>query len=208
MIRSAYRPDFSILGPEHAGLRLSAREFDEAEVAEGYRAELVDGVVQLSPSADAPYQFIAVRIFRLLDAYRPKAGESGFALVLTDPRVFVTSKRRATIPQPDVAAYTDAPRGVPEDYRDLHPALVVEVVSRGSADKDFRRNLDLYQRVPQILEYWIVDARRSKLQPALTVHHRRRGVDAFTRLDVPRGTVYESKRWPGLRVDWKRILAR
>jgi Uma2 family endonuclease len=100
------------------------------------------------------------------------------------------------------------PKTVPDSYRRLQPALVVEVVTRGSIDKDYRRNRGLYQKVRQVREYWIVDPTRSARKPSMTVHHRARGASAFSRLDVAAGGTYESRTWSGLTVELSQLLNR
>lgn len=119
--------------------------------------------------------------------------------------MFVREKPRGTVPQPDVAAYARFPSEPPETYRGPNPVLVVEVVTPDSREKDYRRNVGLYQALPDILEYWIVDPIRDAKRPSLTVHRRERGDQPFERLDVEPGGVYEPRRWRGLRLDLSRI---
>lgn len=204
MSQTAYRPDISVLGPELAGVRMSRSEFRGAEVAEGYRAELIDGVLEVSPSPSPRAQKLALAFYRLLHAHVSPSGNRAFAEVLTEPRIFIPGPQE-TAPEPDVAAYESVADAQLDTYEGMFPALVIEIVSPGSVDKDYRRNRELYERVPQVVEYWIVDPRKAPMRPTLTVHRRATGDQRFQGLDVEAGGVYAPVHWPGLRVDSSRI---
>lgn len=206
MSQTAYRPDISVLGPELAGVRMSSREFRCADVAEGYRAELIDGVLEVSPSPSPRAQKLALAFYRLLHAYVSPTGNRAFAEVLTEPRIFLPGPQEP-VPEPDVAAYESVPDCQLDSYEGMFPSLVIGIVSPSSVEKDYRRNRELYGRLPQIVEYWIVDPRKTSTRPSLTVHRRATGDQRFERLDVEPGGVYESVCWPGLRVDLSRIAS-
>lgn len=195
-----YRPELTVLGPQHAGVRMSEKEFIQAQGEEGYRFELIEGVLEAAPASDPYGQDLALAIYRLLWTY------DVFAHVTVEPRVFIPdTPQGATIPQPDVAAYAAYPPKPVKSYRGVQPVLVVEVVSPGGVDKDYVRNRHLYAKVPEILEYWIIDPTQDAARPTMTVHLRAAGPQPFERLDIAPGGVYEPARWPGLRVDLGRI---
>lgn len=101
MSQTAYRPDISILGPELAGVRMLRREFRGAEVAEGYRAELIDGVLGVSPFPSTRAQKLALAFYRVLHAHVSATGNRAFAEVLTVPRIFNPGPQE-TVPEPDL----------------------------------------------------------------------------------------------------------
>src|SRR5205823_1351267 len=75
-------------------------------------------------------------------------------------RVFLPRRPRTTIPEPDLAAYRDFPRGTPLRqlrWRNLNPILVVEVLVEGEFEKDLGRNPVLYLSLPTIQEYWVLN---------------------------------------------------
>ena len=80
--------------------------------------------------------------------------------------------------------------------------FVVEIVSPDDPDKDLFRNVDLYEQVPSIREYWILDPRDGLANTTLRVY-RRRGRKWQKPLDVKPGDAYSTKLLPGfcLRID-------
>ncbi|MCG3127279.1 MAG: hypothetical protein CHACPFDD_02137 [Phycisphaerae bacterium] len=207
MVRRLYRPTVALLGPRHDGLRLSVAEFERAEFEDGYRYELIDGELIVSPTSSPVGKDIAVAVFRVLDAFNRAARQRPFAAIVWEPRVFVsTESKSGIVPQPDLAAYGRYPAQSPASYRGIDPALVVEVVSRGSVEKDYVRNRRLHAQVRSILEYWIIDPTEDQSRPAMTAHVRTSAARSFRRVDVSPGGVYESAVWNGLNVNLRRLV--
>lgn len=206
MGKQLYKPPAVMLGPRHDGIKLQLKEFEAAELEDGFQFELIKGELEVSPSPGPLRKDIAVAIFRLLDDYRRGRHPAPFAAVVWEPRVFVDgASDNATIPQPDVAAYRRYPQQSPESYREGAPSLVVELVSRGSAEKDYIRNRRLYARVRSVLEYWIIDPTVDAEKPAMTVYVRPAAAKPMRRLDVRPGGRYSSGNWPELGVDLSRL---
>ena len=62
-------------------------------------------------------------------------------------RVFVPGERKTTCPEPDFALYNDYTRGSGQkSWHKFSPFIVVEIVSDSDPDKDYIRNVELYQR--------------------------------------------------------------
>jgi Uma2 family endonuclease len=119
--------------------------------------------------------------------------------VTSHARVFLPDRPEATQPQPDVAAYQDFPVDQPirdVQWQDVSPALVVEVVSEDDLEKDLERNVELYEQVPSIREYWILDPRDDPDSPRLRVH-RRRGRRWQRPIEVAPGETYTTRLLPG-----------
>jgi len=115
------------LGRADHGRPLSLEEFQASDYEEGYRYELIDGVLYASPSPSAPQAFIDHWIDLKLQRYSD-AHPDVINLVFGKCRVFVPDRPGVTNPEPDVAAYHDFPLDL--DYRELRwqdvsPLLVV-----------------------------------------------------------------------------------
>lgn len=201
-------PELRELGPRAHGLRLSLDEFERLAPADGWRAELIEGVVEVSPSPNPHHGDLADAVYNALREATDAAGEPLFARVRHDPRVFVVDDpASATTPQPDVAAYLSYPRRPVMTYRGVDPALIVEIVSAGSEEKDYVRNAVLYARLASVLEYGIIDPLNDPMRPTMTVLRRSAGVAAFERVDVAPGGDYECAAWPALRVSLASLAA-
>ena len=121
--------------------------------------------------------------------------------VTTKARVFVP-RQKATIPEPDIAAYSGVRVGRDLsrlNWRRLSPLIVAEVMYRADPFKDLVRNVELYLEVPTIREYWILDARDGPNDPTLIVF-RRRGSRWLPKLEVPYRSIYTTPLFPGFKL--------
>ena len=162
------------LGPNDHGRAMTLEEFLAAEAREGYKYELVDGRLYVSPEANLPENRVEVWLFRKLDRYSSEHLEI-VNYVTTKARVFVPGRPGITNPEPDLALYRDFPLHLPfaaARWQDVFPLLVVEVLAGDDSDKDLVRNVELYLQVPAIKEYWIIDIREDPERPTLIVHRR------------------------------------
>jgi Uma2 family endonuclease len=139
---------------------MTLEEFREAEEEPGYRYELARGVLEVTEVPNDPHGQIVSNLhsafYRYKDQYpgviRRIGGGGEFRLWVPE----MASGRN-----PDVAiVFRDAPK----DHRGRRrPALVVEVVSDGGEDRDYRTKREEYWAFG-VQEYWIVDrSRRSVL---------------------------------------------
>lgn len=200
MVQRIGRPEITNLDPSLNRVRMSRADFDAASAVEGYSYELVEGVLHVAPAPGPNEKEITVALFEVLSAYQRSAGR--FARVLWEPRVMIaTDEHETTNPQPDLAAYETYERHAGNDFDDVSPALVIEVVSEDGYAKDYVRNVELYARVPTIREYWIVDPRKSPQKPAMAVFRRDEGDSDFKRHDIIAGGRYQCETWPGLNID-------
>jgi Uma2 family endonuclease len=186
------------LTPRDQGRAVSLKEFLSASGEEGYRYELIDGKVEVSPLPGLPHECLRDWLAEKLRRY---AGQHPEVInqVKAPARVFVPGRPATTAPEPDIAAYRDFPLHVPlaqRNWQDVSPLVVGEILSQDTADKDLIRNLDLYRQVPWIREYWIVDPRASADRPTLTVH-RRRGQGWQRPIEVAAGETYTTRLLPG-----------
>jgi Uma2 family endonuclease len=113
-------------------------------------------------------------------------------------RVFVHSRRKATVPEPDIAAYHAFPadRSLRDvRWQDVGPVLVAEVLVEGDPQKDLGPNAELYFDVPTVREYWVLDGRGNPDEPTL-IQHRRYGKRWVVR-SFPYRSTFATKLLPG-----------
>jgi Uma2 family endonuclease len=148
------------IGPADHGRRMSLADFDHADGDEGHLYELSKGVITVVEVPGRAHFLQVYEAKRQLFAYaaaHPQAvncigGGGEVKLSITGAE----SERH-----PDVALYKQAP----DDDKDLWatwvPELVIEVVSPGSAARDYGEKRDEYLRFG-VREYWIINADRGE----------------------------------------------
>jgi Uma2 family endonuclease len=154
---------------------MTLEQFQAAEAQEGYRYELIDGRLYVSPEANFPEHWVEDWLCSQLRSYAA-ANPKVINFVTARGRVFVPDSPEITTPEPDILAYKNFPRRRPKRdirWQDISPLLVAEVLSADDPGKDLIRNVALYLQVPSIKEYWILDARQDADFPAMTTYHRR-----------------------------------
>ena len=184
---------------EDHGRALSWDEYVSADAQEGYRYELIEGRVIVSPPPNPFHEDCVKWLEKLLDAYaeaRPdvlRSNRTRSCVILPDAAVDEVSA-----PEPDLACYAEfAARFAPAvDWRDYSPVLVIEVISPDTAGKDLVRNRRLYLQVPSIREYWILDPREGVEGLTLLVY-RRRGRRWEACRTVAAGATYTTPLLPG-----------
>jgi Uma2 family endonuclease len=132
---------------------------------DGRRHELIDGEHYVTPSPFIRHQELLKRLAFAIESHlraHPEQGQMFFApldCVLTNHDVV----------EPDLFVVTEDQKGI---LTDRHvqgvPALVVEILSKGSRRLDGRLKRDVYDRVG-VREFWIVDP------PARTIAVHRLG---------------------------------
>lgn len=182
------------LGPQDAGIVLSWEEFQAADYIPGYRYEVIQGRLEVSPQANFSHDRLTNYIDVRLVTYS-QAHPEIINYVSQHAIAFVPGMAQLTCPEPDIAAY----RGIPLDryveWEEISPLLTVEVLSPSKTEKDWVRNLDLYLRVSSIKEYWVVDGLTDENRPSMTVH--RRWGQKWRVIAVPFDTIYTTRLLPG-----------
>ncbi|WP_031067878.1 Uma2 family endonuclease [Streptomyces sp. NRRL WC-3742] len=121
--------------------------FENLEVPEGIKAELIRGEIVMTAGPDMVHNLIVLAIQHQLpyDRWRPLATQD------------LAIPGQASEPQPDLVVFE---RGAVEECGRLLPSpavtLVVEVVSRTSVDRDYRTKRELYAE-GTVPAYLIVD---------------------------------------------------
>ena len=184
------------IGPADHGRPMSREEFEGGDYAEGYRYEIIDGRLYVSPLPDLPENQVEEWINGKLKRYERRRPEV-INYVTSKGRVFVPGRAAATTPEPDQAAYHAFPLHLPKRdvrWQDVSPVLVVEILHQDDPEKDLVRNVSLYFQVPSIKEYWVIDARDDADRPTMLVH-RRHG-KRWRVLPVAFGEVYTTRLLP------------
>ncbi len=141
------------IGPADNGRKMTMEEFLEADEEPGYRYELARGVLEVTEVPNDPHGQVVCNFYDLASNYRRShpgvilryGGGDEFRLWMPG----MVSGRN-----PDLGIVV---RGAIRDQRGrFKPALVAEVVSKGSADRDHRVKRDEYLAFG-LQEYWIID---------------------------------------------------
>src|SRR5579872_3100066 len=162
------------LGQKDHGSPLTLDEFDEAEFEPGFKYEIIDGRLYVSNEPNFPENILENWLFIKLIAYSGQRQDI-INYVTVKSRLFIHSRRKPTVPEPDIAAYCNLPLDKPFKeihWRDLGPILVGELLVDGDPRKDLERNRKLYLEAPSIREYWILDGRENPNEPAMIQHRR------------------------------------
>jgi Uma2 family endonuclease len=181
-------------------IRLSIDEYLEADLPEGNRYELVDGVIEMPPAPDMGHENARDGLNGDLYEYRR-----------THPKSVAKIAQQATVPipgkasarEPDIAVYAQWPdkpsaRGR-KAWKEVVPLLVVEVVPPDQSSRDYRDKREDYW-LAGIAEYWIVDAQTQRVT-VLT-----RGQQDWNETVVRAGQEARSTVLPGLSIAVDRLF--
>lgn len=185
------------LGPADHDRKLTEEEFYKADYEPGYKYEIIDGKLYVSPLPNCPEDRVEKWLFGEFLFYSRTHCEV-INHVTDKARVFVPDREDLTVPEPDLAAYRNFPLDLAFEevrWEDVSPILVGEILSHEDPDKDLERNVDLYFQVPSIREYWIVDTRQQAEKPTMRVH--RRYGKRWRIIAVAAGEIYTTRLLPG-----------
>jgi Uma2 family endonuclease len=185
------------LAPHSSGASLTTAEFDAAEFEEGWRYELIHGVLVVSPPPLRKERDPNEELGHWLRSYQEGHSE-GCALDATfheETVVTPTERRRA-----DRVIYVGLGR---DPHEGEVPAIVVEFVSAGKRNliRDYQEKRDEYLAIG-VREYWIID----RFARCLTVY-RPQG-SRSTQHVVREGEVYATPLLPGFELRLDAILER
>ena len=136
-------------------IRFTVDEYLQADLPEGQRYELVDGVVEMTPIQGPLHDHSLSVLCESLYAYRRNRPE---AFDHISQRAGVAIPTTATVREPDLAVYRGWANG-PSDWtrwKDLPPIWVAEVISPGQQRRDYEEKRRDY-RLAGVREYWIID---------------------------------------------------
>ncbi len=171
--------------------------FDEfcVLVADGKKADLIDGVIYMASPDSRRANELTGLLFGIIDGYISTRGLGGRVYL----NRFAFQLNRWNAPEPDVA-YVSQERLhlIREGRMDGAPDIAVEIVTRDSRERDYVTKRRLYEQ-HGLGEYWLVDAIQRKVD-FLRLNDERQYEDA-----APGGTPrFESRQIPGLWIetDW------
>jgi Uma2 family endonuclease len=190
------------LGPRDAGMPLTLDEFEAADFKEGYRYELIHGVLVVSPAPLSQERDANEELGHWLRKYQ-ESHPQGKSLDLTLPEQDVRTK--ANIRRCDRAIWCGLGR-LPRTTgrvakRDL-PSIIAEFPSSRPADQ--RRDYEEKQveyRDARVQEYWIID----RFRRTMTVY-RWRG-KRWVKLLVKEGETYQTPLLPAFALPLAELLA-
>jgi Uma2 family endonuclease len=187
------------VGPRDSGRKMSLADFDKAVAREGYLYELGKGVIEVSdvphPSHFAELQQVRNQLI-LYQAGNPQVVHS--VTGSNDSKILLESDQSER--HPDISVYLSPPPDTKDIWSTWIPAIVVEVVSKSSIERDYDIKPAEYLAFG-IDEYWIVDG--AKLQ--VTVHSRWRG--RWKTRVVKSSQKYSPLCLPGFTLDLKKVFA-
>jgi len=187
------------LGPADHGRELTYEAFLAGDYEKGHKYELIDGRLYVSPAANYPHDWVRDYLYNALTLYK-ETRPSVVERISANCRVFVPGNRKTTCPEPDFAMYRTCPPGRDVRWEDISPIIVVEIVSADDGGKDYVRNVDLYQRVPSIREYWLFDRCAEVSGPTLRVYYRTTGRQKWKTADYGPEDVYSTALLPGFKM--------
>ena len=188
-----------VVGPEDHGRRMSLEDFDHAEVREGHLYELGRGRIVVSdvPGKKHLKQWQVIRDTFLKFHFR-NPGKIDTVVGGAEAKMLVwgfVSERH-----PDLSVYLKpAPSG--EDiWSTWVPEIVVEIVSKGSARRDYEEKPEEYLAFG-VKEYWVVDSAKEQMTVFRRVAGRR-----VTRV-VEGNQTYKTRMLRGFELDLAAVFA-
>jgi Uma2 family endonuclease len=150
-----------VVGPASNGTLMTPREFDAADFEDGWRYELINGVLIVAPIPSDGEVEPNSELDCLLRNYRNAHPELH---VLTHPERYVktrTNRRKAD--RQIWVGFTRKPK------KNEPPTIVIEFVSKRKRDRDrdYETNRDEYAKIG-VKEYWIID----RFERSMTVFAR------------------------------------
>jgi Uma2 family endonuclease len=184
------------LGPADHDTELTLEEFDTADYVPGFKYELIEGRLYVSPSPNLAENMLERWLRNKLESYADKNPDV-IQYVATRGRVFLPVRSRPSTPEPDLALYAEIPAEISRDTKwdELDPIIVAEILVEGDIWKELSRNPKLYLKVPSIREYWVLDGSVDPARPTL-IQFRRVG-KKWVRMPYPFRSKFTTKLLPG-----------
>jgi Uma2 family endonuclease len=148
-------------GPRSAGVSMTAREFDRADFVDGYRYELIKGVLVVSPIPSpqerSPNDFLG----HLLLSYHENHPQGGILNGTLPEHTVRTPLNRRRADRVIWAGLDHRPK-----WKTEIPTIIAEFVSTGKRDvkRDYEEKRDEYMAM-NVSEYWVID----RFQRTMTV---------------------------------------
>ncbi len=144
----------SASAPRHQGLRLSAAAFTQLE-DDGFRYELIDGVVCMSPSRTFRHQRVILAVMFELEAFL-RDHRIGECVADIDVHLGPGPQGRDLVYRPDLVFISNERSSIIGEWIYGAPDVVVEVLSPSTRALDQTTKRDDYERAG-VREYWLID---------------------------------------------------
>ncbi|MDH4200016.1 MAG: Uma2 family endonuclease [Spirochaetia bacterium] len=150
--------------PRYHGLQVTREEYLDLE-EDGYRYDMMDGVLYMSPSAFIDHNDAISKILRILGNYFFEK-KTGKAIVETD--IFLPDG--GDVLRPDISVILKENYGILKGHIHGVPDMVVEVLSESTKDRDLTIKADRYLK-NGIKEYWIANPDEKSISLWINVHN-------------------------------------
>jgi Uma2 family endonuclease len=182
-------------GPGSSGILMPPSEFDRADFVEGWRYELVNGVLIVSPVPSDNENDPNEELGYLLRLYRDHHPKGSALNHTTNEREVKTRRNRRRADRVIWAGLGRLPR------RNETPTIIVEFVSSGkrNRERDYEAKRKEY-RATRVKEYWIID----RFERTLTVFSSKAGKSPKV---VRENQIYKTELLPGFELPLARLLA-
>jgi Uma2 family endonuclease len=186
------------LGPRSAGLLLTPKEFDRATGIKGWRYELINGVLVVSPTPSRKERHPNEFLGHWLWSYREQHPQ-GSALDMTLQEEEIETRQGQDRRRVDRAIWAGLGRD-PEEGE--VPTIVAEFVSTGKVnqERDYIVKRAEYREIG-VRQYWVID----RFKRTLTVYTF--GGEQDEERVIAEGSTFETPLLPGFVLDLKRLLA-
>jgi Uma2 family endonuclease len=197
MLKTIARP--TTIGPKDNGRPMSLDQFDRANGREGHIYELNKGVIEVT-DVPHPRHFAQVQGIRnQLVIYQENHPEILHSVTSSnDSKILIAADQSER--HPDLSVYLSPPPDVADVWSVWVPEIVIEVVSKSSAKRDYHDKPSEYLSFG-VDEYWIIDS--SKQQMTALVRWRGQWKEKI----VKPSQKYSTRHLPGFSLDLKRVLA-
>ncbi len=184
------------LGPRSAGLLLKPAEFDGARFQEGWRYELINGVLVVSPTPSRQERGPNQSLGRWLEDYQ-ESHPQGRSLDATLPEEEIETKQNRR--RVDRAIWAGNGRDPAEGET---PTIAVEFVSRGKVNqkRDYSAKRGEFREIG-VQEYWVID----RFSRSMIVYRFSGNKDIELR--IAEDEDYEAPLLPGFVLSLSRLLA-
>lgn len=184
------------LGPQHNGILLTPEEFDQAEFEEGWRYELIHGVLIVTTTPGREERDPNEELGYLLRRYRDDHAQgAALDVTLSEEEVHVGDHRRRA----DRAIWAGLGR-LPGKHET--PTILVEFVSEGRRNRlrDYEEKREEYLAAG-VAEYWVID----RFDETLTVFRRSRSKAGGKRVFAA-SDIYRTPLLPGFELPIGRLF--
>jgi len=183
------------LGPRSAGVLLTTEEFDRARFVEGWRYELINEVLVVSPIPSLNERDPNEELGYFLRAYQ-ESHPQGSALDLTIGEQTIETKKNRRRADRVIWAGLGRLPGPNET-----PTIIIELVSKGkiNQERDYVAKRAEYREIG-VKEYWIID----RFSKTMTVC--RFAADRDQELVIAADQTYATTLLPGYELPLRRLL--